>query len=46
MTDIAKQFLQTARALDPDHAQKPDDPDFNDLETINVYAVGGSCSAV
>jgi hypothetical protein len=28
-----------ARTLDPDHAQKPDDTDPNDLETINVYAV-------
>ncbi|KAH9046726.1 alcohol oxidase-like protein [Lactarius hengduanensis] len=36
-TDIGKQFLQVARALDPVRAQKPDDADTNDLETINVY---------
>ncbi|KAH8988755.1 alcohol oxidase-like protein [Lactarius hatsudake] len=37
ITDLAKQFLQVARTFDPDHAQKPDDTDPNDLETINVY---------
>ncbi|KAI9447383.1 alcohol oxidase-like protein [Lactarius indigo] len=37
VTDLAEQFLQVARTLDPDHAQKPDDTDPNDLETINVY---------
>jgi alcohol oxidase len=37
-TDLAEQFLQVGRTLDPDHAQKPDDADPNDLETINVYA--------
>ncbi|KAI9453455.1 alcohol oxidase-like protein [Lactarius psammicola] len=36
-SDLEEQFLQTARALDPDRAQKPDDADTNDLETINVY---------
>ncbi|KAH9046727.1 alcohol oxidase-like protein [Lactarius hengduanensis] len=36
-TDLGKQFLQVARILDPDRAQKPDDTDSNDLETINVY---------
>ncbi|KAI9453452.1 alcohol oxidase-like protein [Lactarius psammicola] len=36
-TDLGEQFLQVARALDPDRAQKPDDTDSNDLETINVY---------
>ncbi|KAI9435619.1 alcohol oxidase-like protein [Lactarius psammicola] len=36
-TDIAEQFLRVARTLDPDRAQKPDDTDTNDLETINVY---------
>ncbi|KAI9453449.1 alcohol oxidase-like protein [Lactarius psammicola] len=36
-TDLGEQFLQVARTLDPDHAQKPDDTDPNDLETINVY---------
>ncbi|KAH9053397.1 alcohol oxidase-like protein [Lactarius vividus] len=35
-TDLAEQFLQVARTLDPDRAQKPDDADLNDLETINV----------
>ena len=44
MTDLAKQFLQVARTLDPDNAQKPDDTDSNDLKTINVYTVGTSCS--
>lgn len=39
MTDLGEQFLQVARTLDPDHAQKPDDTDSNDLETINVYTV-------
>ncbi|KAH8989703.1 alcohol oxidase-like protein [Lactarius akahatsu] len=39
-TDLGKQFLQVARILDPDRAQKPDDTDSNDLETINVYTVG------
>jgi hypothetical protein len=38
--DLATQFLQTARTLDPYRAQKPDDTDSNDLETINVYTVG------
>ena len=38
-TDLAEQFLQVARTFYPDHAQKPDDADLNDLETINVYAV-------
>ena len=38
-TDLAEQFLQVARTLGPDRAQKPDDADLNDLETINVYAV-------
>ncbi|KAH9017281.1 alcohol oxidase-like protein [Lactarius hengduanensis] len=37
ITDLAEQFLQVARTFDPDHAQKPDDTDPNDLETINVY---------
>ncbi|KAF8263502.1 alcohol oxidase [Lactarius quietus] len=37
LTDLAQQFLQVGRALDPDRAQKPDDADSNDLETINVY---------
>ncbi|KAI9432496.1 alcohol oxidase-like protein [Lactarius indigo] len=37
-TDLAEQFLQVARTLDPDRAQRPDDTDLNDLETINVYA--------
>jgi alcohol oxidase len=37
MTDLGEQFLQVARTLDPDRAQKPDDTDSNDLETINVY---------
>jgi alcohol oxidase len=37
LTDLAKQFLQTARELDPNRAQKPDDTDSNDLKTINVY---------
>ncbi|KAI0301549.1 alcohol oxidase-like protein [Multifurca ochricompacta] len=37
LTDIGQQFLQVARELDPDRAQKPDDSDTNDLETINVY---------
>ncbi|KAH9174549.1 alcohol oxidase-like protein [Lactarius sanguifluus] len=36
-SDLAQQFLQVARKLDPDRAQKPDDADTNDLETINVY---------
>ncbi|KAH8989704.1 alcohol oxidase-like protein [Lactarius akahatsu] len=36
-SDVAEQFLQVARKLDPDRAQKPDDADTNDLETINVY---------
>ncbi|KAI9439017.1 alcohol oxidase-like protein [Lactarius indigo] len=36
-SDLEEQFLQTARTLDPDRAQKPDDTDTNDLETINVY---------
>ena len=40
VTDIAEQFLQVARTLDPERAQKPDDTDSNDLETINVYTVG------
>ncbi|KAI9432497.1 alcohol oxidase-like protein [Lactarius indigo] len=35
-SDLAGQFLQVARKLDPDRAQKPDDADTNDLETINV----------
>jgi hypothetical protein len=39
MTDLGEQFLQVARTLDPDRAQKPDDTDSNDLETINVYTV-------
>jgi hypothetical protein len=39
MTDLGEQFLQVARTLDPDSAQKPDDTDSNDLETINVYTV-------
>ncbi|KAI0301548.1 alcohol oxidase-like protein [Multifurca ochricompacta] len=38
-TDVGQQFLQVARELDPDRAQKPDDSDTNDLETINVYTV-------
>ncbi|KAF8262154.1 hypothetical protein EI94DRAFT_731781 [Lactarius quietus] len=37
ITDLGDQFLQVARKLDPDHAQKPVDTDSNDLETINVY---------
>ncbi|KAI9434103.1 alcohol oxidase-like protein [Lactarius indigo] len=37
ITDLGEQFLQVARTLDPEHAQKPDDTDSNDLETINVY---------
>ncbi|KAH9174551.1 alcohol oxidase-like protein [Lactarius sanguifluus] len=36
-SDLAGQFLRVARKLDPDRAQKPDDADTNDLETINVY---------
>ena len=44
MTDLASQFLQTARTLDPNRAQKADDADTNDLETINVYTVGISPS--
>ena len=40
MTDIANQFLQTGRTLDPDRAQEADDADSNDLKTINVYTVG------
>ncbi|KAH9054564.1 alcohol oxidase-like protein [Lactarius deliciosus] len=36
LTDLAQQFLRAARTLDPDRAQKPDDADLNDLETINV----------
>ncbi|KAI9453456.1 alcohol oxidase-like protein [Lactarius psammicola] len=36
-SDLAEQFLQVARTFDPDRAQKPDDTDTNDLETINVY---------
>ncbi|KAI9453454.1 alcohol oxidase-like protein [Lactarius psammicola] len=36
-TDLAEQFLRVTRTLDPDRAQKPDDTDTNDLETINVY---------
>ncbi|KAH9055344.1 alcohol oxidase-like protein [Lactarius vividus] len=36
-TDIGEQFLQVARTFDPIRAQKPDDVDTNDLETINVY---------
>ena len=39
MTDLGEQFLQVARKLDPDRAQKPDNTDSNDLETINVYTV-------
>ncbi|KAF8262162.1 alcohol oxidase [Lactarius quietus] len=35
-SDLAEQFLQVARTLDPGLAQKPDDADTNDLETINV----------
>ncbi|KAH9013882.1 alcohol oxidase-like protein [Lactarius pseudohatsudake] len=45
-SDLAQQFLQVARKLDPDRAQKPDDSDTNDLETINVYTVGVSRSVV
>ncbi|KAF8263965.1 alcohol oxidase-like protein [Lactarius quietus] len=30
-TDLGEQFLEVARKLDPDHAQKPDDTDSNDL---------------
>ncbi|KAF8262160.1 GMC oxidoreductase-domain-containing protein [Lactarius quietus] len=37
LMDLSKQFLQVARTFDPDHAQKPEDTDANDLETINVY---------
>ncbi|KAN0140562.1 hypothetical protein V8E53_001771, partial [Lactarius tabidus] len=37
LIDLSKQFLQTVRTLDPNHAQKPDDTDTNDLKTINVY---------
>ena len=44
LTDLAKQFLQVARTLDPDYAKKLDDADSNDLEMINVYTVGISCS--
>ena len=44
MTDLASQFLQTARTLDPNRAQKADDADTNDLKTINVYTVGISPS--
>jgi len=36
-SDLAEQFLQVTRTLDPNRAQKPDDADTNDLETINVY---------
>ncbi|KAH9013891.1 alcohol oxidase-like protein [Lactarius pseudohatsudake] len=36
-SDLSRQFLQVTRTLDPDRAQKPDDTDTNDLETINVY---------
>ncbi|KAH9033868.1 alcohol oxidase-like protein [Lactarius pseudohatsudake] len=36
-SDLAEQFLQVAQELDPDRAQKLDDADTNDLETINVY---------
>ena len=39
-SDLAGQFLQVARTLDPDRARKPDDIDPNDLKTINVYTVG------
>jgi len=46
LSDLAEQFLQVARALDPDRAQKPDDADTNDLETINVYTVSVSRSTV
>ncbi|KAH9053396.1 alcohol oxidase-like protein [Lactarius vividus] len=45
-SDLAEQFLQVARKLDPDRAQKPDDADTNDLETINVYTVCVSRSIV
>ena len=38
-TDLGKQFLQVARKLNPEHAQKPDYSDLNDLETVNVYGV-------
>jgi len=42
--DLAEQFPQVARALDSDCAQKPDDADTNDSETVNVtvYMVGVS----
>ncbi|KAH9046728.1 alcohol oxidase-like protein [Lactarius hengduanensis] len=36
-SDLAEQFLQVAQELDPDRAQKLDDADTNNLETINVY---------
>jgi choline dehydrogenase-like flavoprotein len=45
-SDIEEQFLQIARILDPDRAQKPDDADTNDLETINVYTVCVSRSTI
>ncbi|KAF8262163.1 alcohol oxidase [Lactarius quietus] len=35
-SDLAEQFLQVARTLDPGLAHKPEDADTNDLETINV----------
>jgi hypothetical protein len=38
-TDLGEQFLDVARKLNPEHAQKPDYSDLNDLETVNVYAV-------
>jgi len=41
-TDLGEQFLQVARTLDPERAQKPDDTDMHDLKTINVYTVGTS----
>ncbi|KAF8262158.1 alcohol oxidase-like protein [Lactarius quietus] len=36
-TDLGADFLRVARTLDPYRAQRPDDTDLNDLETINVY---------
>ena len=45
-SDLAEQFLQVARTFNPDLAQKPDDADTNDLETINVCTVGALCSTL
>ena len=40
--ELANQFLQVARALDPARARAPSefDADTNDLSTIDVYTVG------